>query len=639
MKRIMIGYMLFYFLIMSALCGISDVVVRGEFDDYSIPVVSIIREGNFSISERDVEAYKMFFPELAKQTENLVFSGCIGRDGNELTWYFPTYSIACIPLVLLFLFLGLPASYGFIFTNLLLEMILLYAVFRYLKVNDKCKLLLILLLSINPIIFYYFWISAEVFLYAFLGLTMICWYNRWYKRAAIFVSLAGMLNPTIMSVGLIMIAEYIFLQLKNEKNRNLKTFLKELIAYGSCYIIGLIPMGYYLYHIGHINTTISDVGFVNGTESTWFRFWAYFFDWNYGIVPYEPLILVLAMALLIVAIWNRQWRYIIFIAAFLVNVFLYSIMTHINSGMSGIARYNAWSISILIFAVCLFLDNLIKRRRIYQIASILLYFNVFFVAVVVYYYGPVAANHTIPVTMNPIAQWVLHYCPVLYHPLPSTFYSRVNRIDGGYQYETPIVYKAEDGCVRKILVNVEDKEYLMEHLQCLSGEEEWLREQIEDIKKETYITVPYRKKIALIEKYELGVPMNFKQERKDLDTYILCGTDMFAPETEGTWTDGKELRLRFWVDSNAKYLQGSIDAGVFNGQQTVIIKVNDTNVYEGIFTGKNLNFSFVNPGAGKMIDLCVGLPDAVNVASLGFPSDNRELGLYLREIVFTELVE
>ena len=119
-----------------------------------------------------------------------------------------------------------------------------------------------MLLSINPVMFYYCWPSGEVLIYSFLAIGIVFWYNKWYKLAAVFVSLAGTLNVTIMSIGIIMIVEYMISLLKKKSEKiEWKEFIKNnffrVIQYGSCYIIGLVPMAYFYYNTGYINLTSS----------------------------------------------------------------------------------------------------------------------------------------------------------------------------------------------------------------------------------------------------------------------------------------------------------------------------------------------------------------------------------------------
>lgn len=504
-KKIMQCYLIVYGVLMLMYCSINRPSPNGEWDDYSLPVASLIAEHNFSISSYDIEYYKELFPEWADYVENYHLSGYVTRKGGEMTWYFPTYSAACIPIVLLLQILKLPTVYTFAFTNLSVMMLLLFSVYQHLQVGDRRKLLMIVLLSVNPIIFYFSWTSAEVFIYAMLGLAMIFWYNQWYKRAAIFVSIAGMLNPTIMVLGIVMIFEYLIRLLRTMKPGDkliifIKTNLWNVIFYGACYLIGLIPMFYNYYNTGHINLTASYDLYLTSNESVFERFLSYLFDLNYGLLPYYSFILVMAFVLLGLAIIKRHWRYIEWIIALLINVLSYSIMIHINHGMSGIARYNAWAAVILIFAVCLYYDQIISNEIVKKIFRFSFVISVILTGCIVYAYGPNRADKVYYKNMTPIAAFVLDNVPALYDPLHSTFNSRVMHVDGGYYYELPISYCGSDGDVRKILASKENVEQLLREY---TGDEEsmvWFEKQVLGLtEKEEYISVPKKYKIVQIE--------------------------------------------------------------------------------------------------------------------------------------------
>jgi asparagine N-glycosylation enzyme membrane subunit Stt3 len=69
-------------------------------------------------------------------------------------------------------------------------------------------------------------------------------------------------------------------------------------------------------------------------------------------------------------------------------------MIHINSGMSGIARYNAWGAVILIFAVVLFFDEILMEQRTRKVTLASLSFGVFLTTLIVLVYGPHYAERT-----------------------------------------------------------------------------------------------------------------------------------------------------------------------------------------------------------------------------------------------------
>ena len=480
LNKVILIYILIYFLTTGLYCGINGTIIIGEWDDYTYPVVTLLTGHKISVVESDLPLIKDFFPEWSSEIDAIginQLSGQHTRNGGMLPWYFPTYAIVCIPMICLLKWLGIPTTYAFCYTNLFSVIAALLVVYKYLKTKDIRKILLIVLLSINPIVFYYCWPSGETVIYAFLTIALVCWYNKWYKRAAIFISLAGTLNTTIMSVGIIMILEYLLrLRWSGDRDLNLLQFVKKnalnIIGYGFCYIIGLIPMVYFYYHTGYINLTASHASFLTGTgETTFQRFMAYLFDLNFGFLPYYPIILVLGIVLLVVSAAKKYWRYIEWFVAFVINVLLYSVMVHINSGMSGIARYNVWGGVILIFSVCLFGMDLVKKTIVKQAVYMGGCVNIIILLLIIYCYGPMGASKVPYIYWTPVAEWVLDTYPALYNPLHSTFASRTLHCDGGYNPDTPIVYSAEDGYVRKVLASESDADYLRETLTSKVNEE------------------------------------------------------------------------------------------------------------------------------------------------------------------------
>lgn len=638
-RRITIIYILVYFIIVGIYCVTYGSTPTGEWDDYSLPTVSIIKNHRFSITTDDVEAFKEFFPQWSTAIDNYELSGYVAKNGGQMPWYFPTYSIVCIPMILLLRLLELPATYAFIFTNFAFIMVLLLVVYFYLKSSDICKLELIILLSVNPIIFYLTWVSAETFIFAILGIAMVFWYNKWYKRAAFFVSVAGMLNPTIMSIGIIMIIEYLLkIWVSRDKSDNIfyviKNNIHELIKYAFCYIIGIIPMIYNYYNTGYINLTAARFGATNGRESIIDRFFAYIFDLNYGIFPYYPFILIIGLLLIILAIYNKHWRYIEWFVAFIVNVILYSIMVHINCGMSGIARYNAWGNVVLICAICLYFNEIVKQHIINSSIQIALVVNVILIVIIVYHYGPMGANKTSYLKWTPIATYVIDHYPSLYNPLHSTFNSRTMHLDGGDIYETPIVYSGKDGYVRKILATSNNIEYLTENYAFSNNDgEKWFFNQLSSLtEKEQYISIPKRYEILKCSKYTIGEPIYFYTENYNAEPYVCSGISQC--ESWGTWTEGNEMVMCFKTNSEYENLHGKIKCNVYNGKQSISIYVNNNVVYSGIAEGQDIEFDFLNPGRNHTIIIKIEMPDAISPAELGESADSRVISLGLQEIVF-----
>lgn len=639
-KKITKIYMAVFGILMLIYCAINVPSPTGEWDDYSLPIASIFNDGNLSVSEDDVLYYKELFPDWRIYIENYSLSGYKIHNGSaELPWYFPTYSIVCIPIVLALQLLELPTIYTFPFTNLALLLGSVYILNKWLKAGDKRKLIMVLALTLNPIVFYLGWASAEVFIYSMMVIGLTCWYNKWYRRAALFISIAGMLNPTIMSVGIVMIVEYIYNLLKN-KNREqswisfFKQNILETVKYGCCYIIGIVPMIYNYYYTGYINLTASLTMFTSGNETTFSRFIAYLFDLNYGILPYFTGIFALSIVILAFAVTKKKFRYIEWLITFFINVALYSVMVHINSGMAGIARYNAWGAAILIFAVVLIGVDSLPNGKAIKGSCAVLGLGITLTTITVFLYGPNLASNTSYFKFTPIAEYALEHFSWLYNPLKSTFCSRTMSVDGGYAYETPIVYTAKDGYVRKILAAEKDKEALLNEYASYSGMNGF-EKQVKDLQDTGYISLSANDAIYKKVKYEVGTTLGFTKDDTGGLSYVVKG--MSEAEEWGTWSDGNEIIVRMCIDSqDISSLHCEIDGSVFNEVQDITISANGNIVYRNAeYRGGKIEFDFEKVKGESAIEFVFELPNAISTQKLGF-GDSRALGIGISKMIITE---
>ena len=632
-KKITGIYLIVFGIIMLVYNSVHLPVPIGEWDDYSLPVASILNRKGFSISESDVEVYKDIFPEWAQYIDDYSLSPYTAKNGGQMPWYFPVYAMACIPFTLLLQAMELPTIYAFSYTNLAFFMAALFITRKYLQVDERKKGMLIALLSINPIVFYAGWTSAEMIIYSLLVVAFVSWHNRWYKRAALFVSAAGMLNPTIMSIGFIMIAEYfVDLVKKKESDKSWYRFLKkvwlQVICYGSCYIIGLVPMTYNVYNTGHINLTASVDYFTQGNETTFERFVSYLFDLNYGILPYFSILLITAIALCIPAILHRHWGYLEWIFVFVINVFLYSVMIHINCGMSGIARYNAWGVLPLLFAVCIFLDEILNSNKIINGIKAALSLGVCLTGVIVFSYNPNRAANTSYESFTPIAEWVLANMPCLYNPLHSTFYSRADHVDGGYWYQLPIIYYDNNGYARKILLDQSTTDNIRYSLNGSVEDMEWLNAELDKVSDMSYLSINLRHFLVPSDIVSLET-IWLSGEKYNAESYITSGIS--SNEETHTWTES--LQFTDSDPDDCYYIHISV-SGLMNDKQQVILLCNEEEIYDELLFGASEIIVPFTVTDDSFTSFSLLLPDAISPMELGLWEDYRSLGLALTSITF-----
>lgn len=118
-KRVMKLFIMMYVLVVLSNVTSHEPNIVGEWDDYSFPAVSILNDGNIIISKSDIEYARELFPKWNNAIDNYHLSGFTARDGNELTYYFPTYSAMCIPMILLLKQVSIPNEYAFAYNNII----------------------------------------------------------------------------------------------------------------------------------------------------------------------------------------------------------------------------------------------------------------------------------------------------------------------------------------------------------------------------------------------------------------------------------------------------------------------------------------------------------------------------------------
>ena len=508
----------------------------GEWDDYSFPIVSMLKEHRISVTERTIEGVKEWlYPGWGWMIDGYKLSGMFTADGGQLPWYFPVYAVVCMPAVLVLKRLSIPPMHAFPITNIAVVTVALIIAGCALKTDNKRRTLLVLALAVHPAVFYISNISAESLIYAFMIIGCTFWHNRWYRPAAVMISLAGMLNPTIMIIGVVMIFEY--LEHEGYYSNPFKNLIdpkkwRGLITFGICFLPELVPMGYNYYHTGHINLTAATKELVTGNETTFQRAWAYLSDLNYGMFPYFPIMCVIALMLMLLVLIRIKnvfayamphrykqrrelmtaaakqkakagTRYMEWMVTFILNLILVSTVTHINSGMCGIARYDMWLSVIPIFAIVIFGHDMVDVKAVRRVAATAISLGIILTGTIVWAYYPHFAMNVQYTDFSPIASYALENLPGLYNPIPSTFVARTQHIDGGYDYETPFIYYGKDGYARKILASKKDADDLLNNYRSAYKDVKWFnKESFENQVKRLsdrpgYISIPARYRVTI----------------------------------------------------------------------------------------------------------------------------------------------
>ncbi len=421
-----------------------------EVDSYVLPAESLQNRGSIIITQEDIISAKQNMPDLYWYVENYTdlhsSKLCVVDENRWLAWYFPLYAILCLPVKLLFQVMKWNQLYSFTFSNGIFFVISLFALYRYIQKSKWVRLPLAILAVISPIWIYLHYIGGEPLAFSALLVSMITWEEKKYKTSALIISVVCMMNPAIMGFGIILFADYFINTFIEEKKVKIsRTKMIDVLKMCCCYVPSLIPFAINKYYLNTFNPTSG-----TGKEDSFLgRVFAYFFDLNFGFASISVFIVLLFFAAVFYSIVRRKRHIFMRALSVIFTVCVISFHVHINCGMLNCARYVLWIYPALIFTIYDFLEDIFKDKElIIGITSLISAGSIIFVF---FYNGGFNLYHFN--YLSNISSKVLDTLPECYVSFcHSTFNSRVNHIDGGYDLSGYTVYTdSENGEVRKIM--------------------------------------------------------------------------------------------------------------------------------------------------------------------------------------------
>lgn len=421
-----------------------------EIDSYVMPIVSLQHRGSIIIEPQDIEQAKIDFPSLYQNVNTFEdFRSCKLNKIDESHWiayYFPVYAVVCLPMKLLLTLFKLNQEQCFTLTNMLFFWCALCCIIKHYSKEKKEGLGCAVLMCCCPIYYYLQYIGAEPLMFSLAIFSYLLWKNKKYKRAALLISVTSMMNPTFMGIGIVLFVEYIYNTCVLEKKSVLnKNEFKKIIFLCMCYIPSLVPFIFNKIAIGEWNPTMR-TALNNLGDTLSQRFLAYLFDINLGIASISVVIVVLFLIAIIYSIIKRNSSMIFEWASVLLVIGCFSIMNHINCGMLVCARYVIWIYPGVVFVICDFVYKVFDKQ--YRKSLVVLSICSLSCIVVGKYNGLYPY-----VDFNNVSKFVLDHVPSAYISMcDSTFNSRANHIDGGYDTSGITMYTdSVTGEVRKIM--------------------------------------------------------------------------------------------------------------------------------------------------------------------------------------------
>ena len=619
-------------------------VVYGDGHEYIMQTVAFQNHFSFGISPEDFEEAKAQFYRNQEGIYNAYTDPkCTAFDerGWAYSNHFGAYSVIVMAVKLVLLKLNIYPLWAFSITNLILWMAAILVVFFCLKVDDRRKFCVLILLMLNPAFYYLDWTHTEIYIFAFEVIGLVFLYNKQYIPSILAFSISAMQNVGILPIAAMAGISYILDCYdrfgRESQGGNVLKFIaaywKKIIPYGFLYLPAFFPIIMSYYRLGTFNR-VADIAM----ESKYLFHKAvdYLFDPNLGIFPYEPLILIMFIALILWGFKKYPKEAILNLLGVTGILFIIAHEKQINSGMQGIMRYCVWIIPVMIFFVVFYWPPVKGKRDGLLIAVVGQ--SVFTAALVSYcvWFGG-AYNE---LQFSDWTETLMDVAPQIYNPTHGIFYSRTMGMEL-YDSSVPVVYENKQGYVRKILLSkTAETQFFDAGFVLVDGEE---KSQIDksalkgySVDGGDYTYYNFNGKVGWLKDGLEGITLGdtsdtifFYSEYYNADSFARKGISM--KEDWGSWTDGREAVLYFAVaDASVSNVGVYIDLDrTFYHPQSVTALINGTEVYQKTVEGNtDIAFTFENPGT-DIIELTLLLPDAVSPSEMIDSDDSRELGLGL----------
>jgi hypothetical protein len=325
-------------------------------------------------------------------------------NGREYSFHFWGYSLLCALPYLLLNAVGMNPLKAFQVTNALLFLFLLWWILFRAKLSDRSKLWLILVTLVSPVLFYLPWCHPEVYSFVFLLIGLIELMSERAISASYFIAIASLQNPPILLVnGVLFLGEFF-------KTRKVD---RKLLFIAGSFLVAAIP--FLFYWIYYRKFSLIAGTFASTDAITVRKICGLFFDLNFGLVVYVPMLLLLLVWL----IYKRNLWAIVGTVLLISMATVSATQQNWNGGMMYIHRYCILLLPILIVATLPFIGEL--KQRSFLIISFL-YLLTTETVLITCYINYDDCNY---IRFSPLAQFAMATAPSLYNPPPEVFAERV----------------------------------------------------------------------------------------------------------------------------------------------------------------------------------------------------------------------
>ncbi|MFH5181201.1 hypothetical protein ACHHV8_00295 [Paenibacillus sp. TAB 01] len=324
--------------------------------------------------------------------------------GDYYSYHFWFYSLICVPFYLMLKVFHFDTFKVFQVINSLMYILMIWWIIYRNSFCVKKKIWLVIVSFFNPILFYIPWSHTEVFSYVFLFIGLLEFLERRLIVSVLLISIASLQNPAIAVISACIVLFHLYESKKLDKR---------FIILSLCSCIVLIPYLFYYIKFNQFNI-IASTGIASVKLISISKILSLFFDLNFGMIVYIPVIVVC----LLCALFTRKRSAVLWGIILIMMSVVCATQANWNSGMMYINRYTVWMIPVVIIATLDFIVKL-KTKNIIILTVLFIFTS-----------GPVISYCIIKydgsnyIKFSPLARYVMSATPSLYQPPYEVFVER-----------------------------------------------------------------------------------------------------------------------------------------------------------------------------------------------------------------------
>jgi hypothetical protein len=426
----------------------------GDGFEYLGMTISVAQHGTPELRDVDIAERRALVNQYSNPEWNLPINYdhagyFTAKNGNEYSYHFWIYSVVCSPFFIILKTLRIDPINVFLAVNIILILFLFWWIIYRACLTTKRRIWLIIFSLVSPIWLYLPWSHPEVFIYVFLLIGLIEVFCGNIPLGSLFIALASTQGSplTIIAGASMVYVLWLFI------TKRLTLGTTNIVIFITTVIFIILPYSFYLFNFGTPSLIAGGSGSASTIQAISFsKIASLFFDPNFGLIIYVPLLLVVLVILLV----KRNLIAYLGIITMVTFTILCATQYNWNSGMMYINRYAIWIMPVLIIATLSYFDQLILKWFQIFVASLLLTTGIVTSICIVEHDG---INW---LKFGPMANFIIAVDPSIYNPPFEVFAERFLGKDGALSDKVPLELANSNG-LRKSLVFEDSGKRLVYH--------------------------------------------------------------------------------------------------------------------------------------------------------------------------------